>query len=52
MLDFPDVLDFGSSPVKFNTEKPVIIRNLGEKTTKWMLELPHGFSSTHKEGVL
>ena len=29
MLDFPDVLDFGSSPVKFNTEKPVIIRNLG-----------------------
>ena len=35
MIDFPDVLDFGPCPVKFNTEKPVIIRNLGEKTTKW-----------------
>jgi hydrocephalus-inducing protein len=52
MIDFPDVLDFGPCPVKFNTEKPVIIRNLGEKTTKWNLELPQGFSSTVKEGVL
>jgi len=52
MIDFPDVLDFGPCPVKFNTEKPVIIRNLGEKTTKWNIELPQGFSSTVKEGVL
>lgn len=52
MIDFPDVLDFGPCPVKFNTEKPVIIRNLGEKTTKWNLELPQGFSSNFKEGVL
>ena len=29
MIDFPDILDFGPCPVKFNTEKPVIIRNLG-----------------------
>ena len=29
MIDFPDVLDFGACPVKFNSEKPVIIRNLG-----------------------
>ena len=40
MIDFPDTLDFGSCPVKFITEKPVIIRNLGEKTTKWFLKLP------------
>lgn len=52
MIDFPDVLDFGACPVKFSTEKPVIIRNLGEKTTKWNLELPNGFSSNQKEGVL
>ena len=37
MIDFPDVLDFGPCPVKFNTEKPVIIRNLGDKPTKWSL---------------
>jgi hydrocephalus-inducing protein len=48
MIDFPDVLDFGPCPVKFNTEKPVIIRNLGEKTTKWNLELPQGFTTNFK----
>lgn len=40
MIDFPDTLDFGNCPVKYMTEKPVIIRNLGEKTTKWFLTLP------------
>lgn len=52
MIDFPDTLDFGSCPVKYSTEKPVIVRNLGEKTTKWNLELPPGFSTLNKEGVL
>jgi hydrocephalus-inducing protein len=37
MLDFPDVLDFGQVPVKHVTEKPVMIRNVGEKTTKWKI---------------
>ena len=40
MVDFPDTLDFGNVPVKYTTEKPIIIRNLGEKTTKWFLEFP------------
>lgn len=35
MIEFPDSLDFGFVPVKFETEKPVMIRNIGEKTTKW-----------------
>lgn len=52
MIDFPDILDFGNCPVKYITEKPVIIRNLGEKTTKWFLKLPGGFDSNKKEGVL
>lgn len=52
MIDFPDVLDFDNCPVKYCTEKPVIIRNLGEKTTKWFLSLPAGFDSDKKEGVL
>ena len=42
MLEFPDVLDFGDCPVKYKTEKPIIIRNIGEKTCKWLLELPPG----------
>lgn len=52
LLDFPDSLDFGNCPVKYTTEKPVIIRNLGEKTTKWFLKLPLGFDADKKEGVL
>jgi len=36
MIDFPDTINFGHNcPVKYVTEKPVIIRNLGDKTTKW-----------------
>lgn len=52
MIDFPDSLDFGNVPVKYVTEKPVIIRNLGEKTSKWCLKLPQGFDADKKEGVL
>lgn len=43
MLDFPDSLDFGLVPVKYETEKPVIVRNIGEKTTKWRIRVPKHF---------
>ena len=43
MIDFPDTLDFGQVPVKHVTEKPVMIRNIGEKTTKWKITAPAGF---------
>lgn len=43
VLDFPDQLDFGLVPVKFNNEKPVILRNIGEKTTKWSITMPPSF---------
>ncbi len=52
MIDFPDSLAFGNVPVKYVTEKPVIIRNLGEKTSKWSLVMPNGFDADKKEGVL
>ena len=52
MLDFPDQLDFGLVPVKNIGEKPVLIRNLGEKATKWRLKVPNGFSVSKNEGIL
>lgn len=52
MLDFPDQLDFGLVPVKYETEKPVMIRNIGEKTTKWQINVPSGFKVDKKEGIL
>ena len=52
MLDFPDQLDFGLVPVKYETEKPVMIRNIGEKTTKWQINVPIGFKVDKSEGIL
>lgn len=52
MLEFPDALDFGLVPVKFETEKAVMIRNIGEKTTKWHIKTPPGFKINHSEGIL
>ena len=51
-LDFPDVVDFGLVPVKFDNEKPVMIRNVGEKTTKWQIETPESFTVSKSEGIL
>ncbi len=52
MIDFPDVLDFEKCPVKYCTEKPIVIRNVGEKTTRWFLQLPAPFDASKKEGFL
>jgi hydrocephalus-inducing protein len=53
VLDFPDFLDFGRSPVKHETMKPVIISNIGEKATKWQLSLSSiCFSANKTEGIL
>jgi hypothetical protein len=52
MLEFPDSLDFGLVPVKFETEKAVMIRNIGEKTTKWQIRTPQGFKIDKTEGIL
>lgn len=52
MIDFPDALDFGQVPVKHVTEKPVMIRNIGEKTTKWKIKAPSGFELSKTEGIL
>lgn len=52
MLDFPDQLDFGLVPVKHAAEKPVMIRNIGEKTTKWHVRVPDGFFINKSEGIL
>jgi hydrocephalus-inducing protein len=52
IIDFPDVLDFGQVPVKYPSEKPVMVRNIGEKTTKWHLKVPQGFKVNKTEGIL
>lgn len=52
LLDFPDSLDFGPVPVKHQAEKPVMVRNIGERTTQWHLKVPNGFKVNKHEGIL
>lgn len=53
LIIFPDEINFGNScPVKYYTEKPIIIHNKGEKTAKWEIKLPKNFESTKTEGIL
>ncbi len=52
LLDFPDSVDFGAVPVKHTAEKPVMVRNIGEKTTKWHVKVPNGFKLNKTEGIL
>jgi hydrocephalus-inducing protein len=51
-LDFPDHVDFNLVPVKFDNEKPVMIRNVGEKNTKWQIRAPASFTVSKSEGIL
>lgn len=53
LIEFPDVINFGNEcPVKYSSERAVILHNRGEKSTKWELRLPENFSASKIEGVL
>ena len=52
-LEYTDYIDFGEVPVKYKIEKPFIIRNVGEKITKWMLKcVSSSVTISKKEGIL
>ena len=52
-IEFTDYIDFGEVPVKYKIEKPFIIRNVGEKITKWMLKcFSNSVTISKKEGIL
>ncbi len=53
MLEFNEHLDFGEVPVKYKIEKPIILRNVGEKITKWKLKTTSNVINISKnEGIL
>ena len=53
LIVFPDEVNFGNScPVKYFSEKPIIIHNKGEKTSKWEIKLPKNFEANRTEGIL
>ncbi|CAK9097734.1 Hydrocephalus-inducing protein (Protein Hy-3) [Durusdinium trenchii] len=52
LLDMPDELDFGLSPVKYEAPKTIMVRNVGEKPTKFLLKVPPPFSTSIQDGYL
>ncbi|CAJ1447961.1 unnamed protein product [Effrenium voratum] len=52
MLDMPTELDFGLSPVKYEALKTIMVRNVGEKPTKFLLKVPPPFSTSIQDGYL
>lgn len=52
LLDMPDEVDFGLSPVKYEAPKTIMVRNVGEKPTKFLLKVPAPFSSSIQDGYL
>ena len=51
-IEYTNFIDFGEVPVKYKIEKPFIIRNIGEKITKWMLKcVSSSVSISKKEGI-
>lgn len=37
ILDFPDQLNFSTSPVKYNTQKTLLVRNIGNREAYYQI---------------
>ncbi|XP_032556685.1 hydrocephalus-inducing protein homolog isoform X8 [Chiroxiphia lanceolata] len=52
VLDFPDQLDFSVCPVKYSTEKTLMVRNLGNREACYQISTQSPFSVTPTMGTL
>eukprot|EP00922_Rhytidocystis_sp_ex-Travisia-forbesii_P010524 GHVS01015412.1.p1 GENE.GHVS01015412.1~~GHVS01015412.1.p1 ORF type:complete len:404 (+),score=39.73 GHVS01015412.1:134-1345(+) len=52
VMDFPETIDFASAPVKFKAEKTVLLRNIGDKPTSFILSVRPPFDLSVHEGYL
>ncbi|NXD48612.1 HYDIN protein, partial [Corvus moneduloides] len=52
VLDFPDLLDFSECPVKYSSEKTLLVHNLGNRTARYHLSTQSPFSVTPEVGTL
>ncbi|XP_048461536.1 hydrocephalus-inducing protein homolog [Rhincodon typus] len=43
ILDFPDFINFSTCPVKYNTQKILLVRNIGKRETKFTLQTQKPF---------
>ncbi|XP_032925436.1 hydrocephalus-inducing protein homolog isoform X2 [Catharus ustulatus] len=52
LLDFPDQLDFSQCPVKYSTEKTLLVRNTGNREAHYQLSTQSPFSVIPAMGTL
>ncbi|XP_069510876.1 hydrocephalus-inducing protein homolog [Ambystoma mexicanum] len=52
ILDFPDHLNFSTCPVKYNSQKTLLIRNIGNREARFELNAPSPFSVDPSVGTL
>ncbi|KAG8143779.1 hypothetical protein E2320_000952, partial [Naja naja] len=52
ILDFPDQLNFSTSPVKYNTQKTLLVRNIGNREAYYQIATQRPFSVKPSIGTL
>ncbi|XP_057890433.1 hydrocephalus-inducing protein homolog [Melospiza georgiana] len=52
ILDFPDQLDFSTCPVKYSTQKTLLVHNVGNRPARYELSTQSPFSVTPAMGTL
>ncbi|XP_063024389.1 hydrocephalus-inducing protein homolog [Melospiza melodia melodia] len=52
ILDFPDQLDFSTCPVKYTTQKTLLVHNVGNRPARYELSTQSPFSVTPGMGTL
>ncbi|XP_039931612.2 hydrocephalus-inducing protein homolog [Hirundo rustica] len=52
ILDFPDQLDFSECPVKYSTQKTLLVRNIGNRAAHYQLSTQSPFSVIPAMGAL
>ncbi|KAJ3416712.1 hypothetical protein HDV05_000542 [Chytridiales sp. JEL 0842] len=52
VLDFPDSVSFADCPVRFANTKTLFIRNIGNRSTKFNIEVEEPFSASPSSGCL
>lgn len=51
-IQIPEMLDFGSTPVKYLKEQTIMLKNRGDKATKYLMRTNPPFNIDSKEGFL
>lgn len=52
ILEFPDEVAFGPTPVKYESSKTVLVRNVGDRPSKFLLKTQPPFSTSILDGYL